>query len=182
MINIDRTAEQNDILLTLDATDTSGLNGASFSFRRLNEKGEYDWEQNSTTHVNISEWNSLISGGSIFDGSYVGLVAPSASTKAGKYVLSHFSISDKADNRKYFNATTSTSNGNTTYSWSTEAKKALGNNNLSSFSFTIIGDNSKDNDIDSKIPLIKNLSLSKQKRSQSIIIIHLLLKILPIST
>ena len=70
------------------------------SFRRLNEKGNFDWEQNSTTDVNISEWNSLISGGSIFDGSYVGLVAPSASTKAGKYVLSHFSISDKADNSK----------------------------------------------------------------------------------
>ena len=38
MINIDRTAEQNDILLTLDATDTSGLR-VPFSFRRLNEKG-----------------------------------------------------------------------------------------------------------------------------------------------
>ena len=139
-INLDRSKGDTSVLLSFDATDQSGFDDAYFRFSRINEDGYYD--RNNDESVWISRWNSLVSGGSKYDGSYVGLLSISPELEEGKYELSSFQISDSANNSKFFYANTSTNNDVVTRTWSEEAQEALGGINLSTLSFTISGSKS----------------------------------------
>ena len=107
-INLDRTKGDTSVLLSFDATDQTGFNYASFRFARIDENGAYDWDNDES--VWISRWDSLVSGGSLTDGSYIGLLSISPGIDEGRYELKSFSISDEADNYESYYADTSTKN------------------------------------------------------------------------
>ena len=68
----------------------------------------------------------MISGGTKYDGSYLGIIDIPAGAKEGNYVLSNFYVSDEANNHKSFSANVSSSNGVVTRNWSKAAIDALG--------------------------------------------------------
>ena len=119
-INLDRTKGDTSFLLSFDATDQTGFSYADFTFARIDENGAYDWDNDES--VWISRWDSLVSGGSLTDGSYINLLSISPELEEGKYELRSFQISDKANNYKSYYADTSTNNGVVTKTWSKEAK------------------------------------------------------------
>ena len=137
-IELNRDAGENSIFLTFDATDQTGFGYADFNFKRIEEDGSFDWNNNES--IWIHEWNSLTIGGSQKDGTFVGLLQLSSNSQEGKYELESFYISDEADNDKYFSINTSTVNNVITKSWGKEAKEALGGYDPSELSFSIIGE------------------------------------------
>ena len=135
-----QTLNQNNgeeyLFLSFDAADTSGFDYSTFTFRLIDKDGNYNYDEQSI-YTYVSPWNDLVSGGTKYEGSYLGIIDIEPEIKEGTYVLSSFNISDEANNDSSFSASTSSSNGVVTRSWSEEATDALGGIDLSTLSFTV---------------------------------------------
>ena len=154
---INRDEDEDHLLLSFKATDQTGFGYADFNFKRIEEDGSFDSDNNESIWIN--DWNSLTIGGSQNDGTFVGLLQLSSDSQEGKYELESFYISDEADNDKYYSVNTSTVNNVITKSCEKEAKEALGGYDPTKLSFSIIGEKIVDHD--KSIPELKNVSLKK---------------------
>ena len=102
----------------------------------------------------------MVTGGTKYDGSYLGVINTEIGHKEGNYVLSRFSVGDGANNNTSFSANVSSSNGVVTRNWSKEASDVLGGIDISTLSFTVSGERNNQK-TDTSLPAITNLSISK---------------------
>ena len=158
---IDRSTGENGLLLSLDAKDDSGFNRAIFRFAGIDDDGNLL----ESIDLDLSDWDSLVNGGSLNDGTFLGGLELDPYTKQGTYVLKSVIISDVANNSLELHRESSwdESSRTSSYFWDPDATAALGGVDPSSLSFTVTGEPQTNPDrpaIDTDPPEISNLSLS----------------------